>query len=54
MYKKSKKNEIGLNKNYIFDEEKNKIIKDLYLLDYNEFTGKESYDKVYIEHHNKN
>ena len=40
--------EIGLIKNYVFDEEKNQIIKDLYLFDYDEFTEKEGYDKVFL------
>ena len=32
---------------FIFDEDKNQKIKDLYFLNYEEFTEKESYDKVF-------
>ena len=39
--------EIGLLKNSFFDEEKNKRIKEIYLFEYNEFTEKESYDKIF-------
>ena len=39
--------EIGLLKNSFFDEEKNKRIKEIYLFEYNEFTEKEGYDKIF-------
>ena len=43
-----------LKEKIIFLMKKKIIIKDLYLLDYDEFTEKESYDKIFIEYHNKN
>jgi len=39
--------EMGLLKNIVLDEEKNKDIKDLYFLNYNIFSEKESYDKIF-------
>ena len=39
--------EISLVKLFIFDEDKNQKIKDLYFLNYEEFSEKESYDKVF-------
>ena len=38
---------MGLLKNIVLDEEKNKDIKDLYFLNYNIFSEKESYDKLF-------
>ena len=38
---------MGLLKNIVLDEEKNKDIKDLYFLNYNIFSEKESYDKIF-------